>query len=437
MNKIKEENNNIQVIRRILVAAFSFFVAVIIAVVMFRFYDPNQNNLRALASVCMDIVCIIILLILSCSFAFDIIELKRTSRLYLAMLISTIIAIFLDFLNWAFDGSLEFGHMTFWFTLGSLCMGSVLACVFSLYLYCYMDEIHGISKMRINAIVCASLNMVSFVLTFILAITGTAFKFVDGHYEIGALYDIVTVIPILTLFYQTIYVFCCIKRIGVHDVFAVAGYIFFMVSGAIIEALYSIGTTYVAVAIADIFIFIMLQNELIATEKQNVQKWMKKSTTDELTGFLNRHAFENDLSDIEEQEIADDFVYVSVDVNSLKSVNDSLGHSAGDELIKGAAKCLEDCFSSYGKLYRTGGDEFIALLNMDEEMLKESMLEIENLTAAWKGNLVQNLTISLGYVTGKEADDMSVRDIAKLADRRMYDAKADYYRRTGIERRRR
>lgn len=423
-------------IRRILLAAFCVVVAACVAYVMFGVYVPNQNALGALGSVAMDIVCMIILCILVCSFAFDNYISNGTTRLFAGLLVASIWAMFLDFLNWAFDGSLEFGHLTFWFTLCSLCMGSVLACAFSLYLSSYMDEIHGFEKMRVSARFCTAFNLLSLAITFVLAITGTAFQFVDGHYEVGALYDVVTVIPILTLLYLTYLVIRYVKVIGVHDVIAVTGYICFMIAGALVETVYRIGTTYVSVAIADIFIFVMLQNEIIAKERHEVLVWKQKSNSDELTGFYNRHAYENDIKNLEMDVIADDFVYVSVDVNSLKAVNDSRGHSAGDELLIGAAECLKKCFEPYGKVYRTGGDEFIALIYVSEEQLGEIKIKIEELTQHWSGKLVDGLTLSCGYVTRMEAKDKTIIQMAILADQRMYEAKEEYYKRTGIERRR-
>ncbi|MDO4188508.1 MAG: GGDEF domain-containing protein [Lachnospiraceae bacterium] len=421
--------------RRIVIMTFCLFVAMCMAFVMFYMYKPNQNALGALSSVCMDIVCIVILFILIGSFAFGNYGSNRTTRLFAVLLVASIWAMFLDFLNWAFDGSLEFGHLTFWFTTGSLCMGSILACIFSIYLYFYMNEMHALGKMKKSAIVCGVLNLISFCLTFILAITGTAFEFVDGHYEIGALYDVVEIIPILSLLYLTGFVICNIKKVGIHDTFAVAGYIFFMVAGALIEAEYNIGSTYVSVAIADIFIFVMIQNEIIAKEKRNVQKWMEKSNTDVLTGFYNRFAYEADIIKLGASVLEDDFVYISADVNSLKHINDSYGHNAGDELLVGAAKCLETCFGSYGKLYRIGGDEFIALINIDENKLETLKNKIDELTSRYNGEFVHGIAISCGYVTKKECENMTIREIAILADHRMYEAKNDYYKRMGIERR--
>ncbi|MBR5705734.1 MAG: diguanylate cyclase, partial [Deltaproteobacteria bacterium] len=57
----------------------------------------------------------------------------------------------------------------------------------------------------------------------------------------------------------------------------------------------------------------------------------------------------------------EDLAVFSIDVNGLKTVNDSLGHDAGDELIRGAADCISAAFGQTGKCYRTGGDEFVVL----------------------------------------------------------------------------
>ena len=140
---------------------------------------------------------------------------------------------------------------------------------------------------------------------------------------------------------------------------------------------------------------------------------------------------------LQNNAIPDDFVYVSMDVNALKKVNDSQGHNAGDELLMGAAECLEKCFGKYGKLYRTGGDEFIALVQMNDEQIKESQRIIEEVTKKWDGKLVHQLAVSCGYVALTENPEMTIRQMADLADKRMYEAKNEFYRRTGLERRRR
>lgn len=270
MGNEKQKQNTIY---KYFLAIFSVLMCIGVSVVLTQFYDPSQNNLKALSSVCMDIVCIIILFILLSSFSFTNYGANKTTKRYVGLLSATVWALFLDFLNWVFDGTLEFGHLTFWFTLGSLCMGSILVLFFCWYLCSYLEESHNLKNMQIKAKVCSVINLFSFVMTFIFAITGTAFRFVDGHYEIGALYDVITIIPVLTMFYMVGLVIRHVRTIGWHDVIAVTGYILFALAGAFIEASYSIGTTYVADAIANIFIFVMLQNEVIAREKQQMIRW--------------------------------------------------------------------------------------------------------------------------------------------------------------------
>lgn len=434
MGNEKQKQNTIY---KYFFAIFSVLMCICVSVVMTQFYDPSQNNLKALSSVCMDIVCIIILFILLSSFSFTNYGANKTTKRYVGLLSATVWALFLDFLNWVFDGTLEFGHLTFWFTLGSLCMGSILVLFFCWYLCSYLEESHNLKNMQIKAKVCSVINLFSFVMTFIFAITGTAFRFVDGHYEIGALYDVITIIPVLTMFYMVGLVIRHVRTIGWHDVIAVTGYILFALAGVFIEASYSIGTTYVADAIANIFIFVMLQNEVIAREKQRTQVWMEKSHKDELTGLLNRFAYENDVKKISETELSENLTFVAVDVNSLKTTNDTMGHTAGDELLTGAAGCLSKCLNMYGKVYRMGGDEFVALIHVTEEELAGVQKSISELTAAWRGDLVEKLSISCGYASVREDKSMTIQQMSILADQRMYEEKRNYYKQAGIDRRKR
>lgn len=78
---------------------------------------------------------------------------------------------------------------------------------------------------------------------------------------------------------------------------------------------------------------------------------------DALTQTLNRHSFYLDS----EQYMKLPMIIVSVDINNLKMINDTGGHAAGDLAIVTVARTLEKIFVKCGRLYRTGGDEFILL----------------------------------------------------------------------------
>ena len=170
--------------------------------------------------------------------------------------------------------------------------------------------------------------------------------------------------------------------------------------------------------------------------RKRTEELAKASMVDHLTMLLNRHAFENDKEALLNGTPNDDLVCVMADVNGLKTVNDTLGHEAGDELIRGAGECLQKCFAKYGRVYRTGGDEFSALLYMTGKEQIHLEEELTQVVDAWSGDKVGSLSISCGYAARREFPGESVYELFRIADKRMYEAKADHYERTGIERRR-
>lgn len=174
-----------------------------------------------------------------------------------------------------------------------------------------------------------------------------------------------------------------------------------------------------------------LQN--IDEDKKREEHLVRISMTDELTRLYNRRCFEEDLISIRNNGMEDDFVIYSVDVNGLKSVNDNIGHAAGDELIKGAADCMSLVVAGNGRVYRTGGDEYFIIAHTTEpEKLKEGILSE---AAKWHGKLVEQMSISIGYATHKENPEANVDDLERLADKKMYEDKDRYYQESGLIRR--
>ena len=159
------------------------------------------------------------------------------------------------------------------------------------------------------------------------------------------------------------------------------------------------------------------------------------SFVDQSTHLLNRRAFEEKKADLSMTLLKEDFIHLAADLNGLKRVNDELGHAAGDELIKGAADCLKECFGRYGDIYRIGGDEFAAMLNMSLTDLENAMLALEDVSKNWKGHLVEGVSLSCGYASSREFPSENIAELGRISDERMYAAKEEYYRRTGKERR--
>lgn len=180
---------------------------------------------------------------------------------------------------------------------------------------------------------------------------------------------------------------------------------------------------------------VIVATQIIEDDKKREEELINRANRDELTGLFNRRAYEDDILNYPSVPPEADFVYAAIDVNGLKVVNDSMGHMAGDELIEGAAKCLKQVFGNYGRVYRTGGDEFVSIFFADEGRLEAIKQDLDRVSTSWSGLLVDSLSLAVGYVTKRELQCETLLDIAKVADQRMYQAKAEHYAKKGIDRR--
>ncbi len=83
-----------------------------------------------------------------------------------------------------------------------------------------------------------------------------------------------------------------------------------------------------------------------------------------------------------------------------------------------------------------GGDEFTAILfNMDEKKLRVAIDLMKKAVNDWKGEFVDTLSVSCGYVLSSELEGSDINELQKLADKRMYESKSEYYRKKGVDRR--
>ena len=109
---------------------------------------------------------------------------------------------------------------------------------------------------------------------------------------------------------------------------------------------------------------------------------------------------------------------VSADLNGLKQTNDRLGHSAGDRLIRRAAKALEDGLGPYGEVFRTGGDEFFAvLMDVDEAKWKTVREELYKIIREMNETDNMFLSIAIGEAV---LENGNINKAIQLSDQRMY-----------------
>ena len=155
---------------------------------------------------------------------------------------------------------------------------------------------------------------------------------------------------------------------------------------------------------------------------------------DNLSDLQNRRAYAEAVDRLEKDLPAGCRV-VAADINGLKETNDSLGHAAGDEVVVGVAQCLRSSFPGIDSIYRIGGDEFCVIVTDRNVDVEKSLSCLQKLCADWKGEFIRGISISVAYASADEFTD--IHSTIKAADKRMYEAKRDFYEASGKDRRNR
>jgi diguanylate cyclase (GGDEF)-like protein/PAS domain S-box-containing protein len=143
---------------------------------------------------------------------------------------------------------------------------------------------------------------------------------------------------------------------------------------------------------------------------------------DTLSGIYNRRFFESEKLRID-QESSYPLTVVIGDINGLKLINDSLGHSEGDKLIITIAKILQSCCKETDILARTGGDEFSILMpNTSSEEAEQIIKRVSELCEEYKrtsNDEAYHISISLGLATKIQSEEI-LNNIIKDAEDSMY-----------------
>ena len=143
--------------------------------------------------------------------------------------------------------------------------------------------------------------------------------------------------------------------------------------------------------------------------------------SDPLTGVKSKHAFveyEADLEDSIGNGSAEDFAVLVCDVNGLKHVNDTLGHKAGDQLIRDAGRLISEQFK-HSPVFRTGGDEFVVLLNGQDYPNREELVEEFNKKAE-QNISTGDVVVSAGLAVFDSDQDNTFHAVFERADKLMY-----------------
>jgi diguanylate cyclase (GGDEF)-like protein len=162
--------------------------------------------------------------------------------------------------------------------------------------------------------------------------------------------------------------------------------------------------------------------------RANVKKKQEKdeevrylSYHDSLTGLSNRAFFEAEMQRIDSEKYLPVSI-IMLDFNSLKLVNDTYGHEAGDEVLKSGAELLRKACRESDILSRWGGDEFIILLPRTSE---EAALSIsERIVKECRKTYGSTLPVSMALGAATKTDPAgSLSELIKTAENNMYNHK--------------
>lgn len=137
---------------------------------------------------------------------------------------------------------------------------------------------------------------------------------------------------------------------------------------------------------------------------------------DYLTKLYNRKNYETQLSYF--TQIRKPFGVAIFDLNNFKEINDSYGHSKGDDVLIAFGKALKNTFERHGFVSRLGGDEFAVIVEGRYEEIDAMIEELSDRIASEEDDVIRHLKFSFGYQ--KHEERISLDELYNLADHKMY-----------------
>ena len=160
-------------------------------------------------------------------------------------------------------------------------------------------------------------------------------------------------------------------------------------------------------------------SRIINLNYRYAKKMENRAEIDGMTSLYNRSKYLDTISD----SCTDDSSVAVIfwDINLLKSINDNLGHEAGDKLILSVANSIKAVTGHKDMSYRIGGDEFVMIMrNCDEKMVKKKISEWQNSLEEMRKIADFPISVSVGYAVGK---GKNISDVVRKADEMMYENK--------------
>lgn len=145
-----------------------------------------------------------------------------------------------------------------------------------------------------------------------------------------------------------------------------------------------------------IFVYALMQQTLTERLKETQELLYRASMTDELTGLVNRRSMKDTLHREDMRRRGEERILAIAigDVDHFKTINDSLGHDAGDQILRHIAHVMRSTLRDTDLVARWGGEEFLLLLDVVDHNEAVDVVErvrrtLEDTPASYDGSTVQ------------------------------------------------
>jgi len=311
------------------------------------------------------------------------------NRIFRWLIVSNMALLLIEAASWPLDGNTAFSaaNALYHALMVALFVIAPLPALFwALYVNCQL--FHDRRKLITEAVVLAVPAVLSALMTLATPLTGWMYTIDAANvYRRGAFYPLITAISLLPIFYASLSILVQHKRISKRMCILLTLFMLLPVLGTAAQfALY--GTTFLWSSVT-ISIF------LVHSNVQSTQIYL-----DHLTGIFNRRQMDTYLADrIRAAQKNHPLSCILLDIDHFKTINDSLGHIAGDEALKDASELLRNCIRKGDFLARFGGDEFIIITDIgSEHMLVEMDKRIRG--AVRRFNCTSQRPYTLGFSIG-------------------------------------
>jgi len=163
--------------------------------------------------------------------------------------------------------------------------------------------------------------------------------------------------------------------------------------------------------------------------ERKIGSLQQQATRDGLTTLYNRRSLDQQLPALIEQcrQQADDLSVLMIDVDYFKTLNDTLGHAAGDQLLKQIAQLIRSTIRADDSAYRCGGDEFVVVLPGATFEVAASLADrlrslVDGLAKTLKVSRAPRLSIGVASLISSNV--ASAPELLALADKALYEVKS-------------